>query len=89
MEDVMSLLALMPVVFIGNFAKKGTIYQFPGMRFNPLVPHGPAGTTGTAAANVAKQKPASNIPAEMTGDVKLTKEQIEIMKKRAQKAKNK
>lgn len=85
---MISLLSLMPVVFFASLAKKGTIYQFPGMKFNPLVPHGPAGTAGTAAANVTKQaKPQSNIPAEVAGDVKLTKEQIEIMRKRAQKAK--
>ena len=61
------------------------------MRFNPNVPHGPAGTAGSAATNnVAKQqKPQTNVPAEVTGDVKLTKEQIEIMKKRAQKANKK
>jgi hypothetical protein len=91
LEDVISLLALLPVVFFGSLAKKGTIYQFPGMKFNPNVPHGPAGTAGsTAAANVAKQnKPQTNIPAEVAGDVKLTKEQIEIMKRRAQKANKK
>lgn len=78
----------MPVVFLGHLSKKGTIYQFPGMRFNPKVPHGPPGSAAAAAANAAKtQQAQSNIPAEVTGQVKLTKEQIEIMKKRAQKAK--
>jgi single-stranded DNA-binding protein len=85
----MSLLALSPVVFVGRLTKKPTIYQFPGMNHNPTVPNGPINAATTAAANAAKQKAkaTSNIPAEVAGDIKLTKEQIEAMKKRAQKFK--